>query len=631
MAATSASHRERRPLAGRFGVRQAVAALIAVQALALWLLGRTSYWKTDDWIYFADMHGRGRWSNDWLFSIWWKHIAPLHRAMFSVLDVGTPGTYTAALLFEIALVAVAAFAFYGILEILFGRSWWLLIPVALFGFSFQFALPLVWPSSGFQAMPETAASILCTYFWLRHLRGDGLGWLIGAAVVLGIGLCFYIRPILLLPILVALRLLFLEPSLRPGAMLRALWREKVTWAVLAVPVVIFLGVYLHRHAFGQRQPLDFNDLQHYVREAWFRNVFPGLLGVREKAGTLSAPFLAAEIGAQLVLIALVALSVFRKGVDALRGWAFLLVVVGLTFALTATGKLAESGVSIGLETRYTTNLTWLVPLAITMALQPRRVARLGAAWPSAAEAGLRPLPHWAPRAGTLVAGAGTVVACVFALFSANHIIDEWGARDGRTWTLNAYNSAKRLTQAGRTIHVPDARVPTNVVDNAFVGESWARGVLNQMGLPVVVGPPYDAVQLGDGTIVAAALRPGATLDLRTPAALAGATNLRRAGGCLVAAPNAEGLLEWPLPKPVKGSMVVVSLPEGSTVPPTNVGVDIDSGFGLPPAPQKAIRATGPPETDTNETSVARIRLHVPPGQRLCADGVTVSALTPTRG
>ena len=152
-----------------------------------------------------------------------------------------------------------------------------------------------------------------------------------------------------------------------------------------------------------------------------------------------------------------------------------------------------------------------------------------------------------------------------------------------------------------------------------------------MGLPIVVGPPYDAVQLGDGTIVPAALQPGATLDLRTPAALAGATNLRRGGGCLVAAPTAEGLLEWPLPRPVSGSMVVVSLPDGSTVPPTGIGVDIDSGYGLPSAPQKAIAATGAPQTDTNETSVARIRLHVPPGQRLCADAVTVSALVPRRG
>src|SRR3954453_11357411 len=106
-------HSQPRLLAGRVGVRQALGALVAVQALTLWLLGRTSMWRTDDWIYFADMHRRGRWSGDWLFSIWWKHIAPLHRGMFSLLDHGSTATYTVALLFEIALLALAAVALYG--------------------------------------------------------------------------------------------------------------------------------------------------------------------------------------------------------------------------------------------------------------------------------------------------------------------------------------------------------------------------------------------------------------------------------------------------------------------------------------------------------------------------------------
>jgi hypothetical protein len=630
--ATLASSR-RRGLGARFGVRQALVALVALQALVLWLLARTSFWRTDDWIYLNDLHQRGRWSHDWLFSIWWKHIAPLHRAMFSLFDKGTPATYTGALLFEIALVAIAAFGLYAIMELLFGRSWWLLIPVAVFGFSLQLALPLVWPSSGFQAMPETAASIVCTYFWLRHLhsarRGPRAAWLVAAAIMLGVGLCFYIRPLLLLPMLVVLRILFLEPSLRPSAVLRALWREKVTWAVLAIPIAIFVAVYLHRHAFGQRQPIDFNDLQHYVREAWFRNLFPGLLGVREYQGALDAPHLLAEVVAQLLLAGLVALSLYRKGLDALRGWGFMLFAVALTFALTATGKLAETGVSIGLESRYVTNLTWLVPLGVVMALYPGRVARLGQPWP--AGAGLRPLPSWAPRAGAAAAGVATVAACALGIGASYRIIDEWGAKDGRTWMANVRSSARALAADGTPPHVPDIKVPGSVVDNAFVGDSWSRAVLPWADVPLRIGAPYDALYTEDGTIVPAALHPQQTLSLRRLGGRATLANLQQADGCLVAPAAGEGILEWPLATPATGQLVIASLPDGTAVPPTGFGLDIDSGYGLPSQPQRVIPPYGPPSIDTGETKVVRIRLHVPAGQRLCADAVTLSALDRTGG
>jgi hypothetical protein len=615
----------------RLDVPHAVALLIGAQALALWLLGRTSMWRTDDWIYFDDMAQRGRWSGDWLYSIWWKHIAPLHRAMFSLFEHGSPGTYTGALLFEIALVAIAAAAFYGILELLFGRSWWLLIPVAVFGFSFQFALPLVWPSSGFQAMPETAASVLCTYALLRRLRGGSFWWVVGGAVALGVGLCFYIRPLLVVPLLLALRYLFLEPSLRPRPILRSLWREKWTWAVLLAPVAIFVAVYLHRHAFGQRQPLNATDLQHYVREAWFRNVWPSMLGIRERAGSLSFPYLAAEVVAQLGLAALVALSLYRKGVAALRGWAFVAVAVALTFGLTATGKLAESGpAAIGLETRYTTNLTWLVPLGVMMALQPARVARLGAPWPSAAEAGLRPLPAWASRLGPVLAGAATVLASVLALLSANHVIAEWGARDGRPWVVRAIDSSQRLSaqRGGRPVHLPDARVPSAVLDNAFSGFARRGVVLPQTGAPILVGPPYDALQRDDGTVVAARTRRQATLSLAAYDGLATATGLARAGGCLAATGTTDGLLEWRLAQPVTGGAVIVALPDGTRLPADGLGVDVDSGFGFPPNPWKTIPGYGLPQIETGETKVVALRLHVRPGERLCAASVSLLSLDP---
>jgi hypothetical protein len=618
------------PIAGRIGVRQGLAVLVAAQALALWLLGRASFFRSDDWIYFSEMHKQGRFSEDWLTSIWWKHIAPLHRGMFTLLDHATPAAYTWALLFEIAMVALAAVAFYGVLELLFGRSWWLLIPVALLGFSFNFALPLVWPSSGFQAMPETAFSIVCLYAYLRHLKSGRIAWAVVAAVALGIGLCFYIRPLLMLPLLLVLRFLFLESSLRPSAILRALWREKLTWAILLVPAAVFLYMYIHRDAFGQRPPLNLTDLQHYVREAWFRNVFPAALGVRELPGTLDAPHLAAEVAGQLGLLGLVALSFWRKGIEALRGWAFMLIAIALTFGLTATGKLAESGVAIGLETRYVTNLTWLVPLGALMALHPRAVAQLGAPWPTDTEvAPRRPLPVWAPRAGILAAVTLTLVSCGLALGGSHRIIKEWGAQPGRPWVKNALASLKGFEARGDVPRLPDGPVPPGVVDPAFAAYNWRHTVLPELGEPVATAPPYNALQQPDGTIVPARVKPELRLSLTAPDASAQVTGLKRDGVCLGATDAAEGLIVWTLPRAVQGPMVIASLSAPGRVPKQGVPIDVDSGFGLPVTTLHTIQPVGEPMIDTGETKVVRLRLHVAPGQRICASSLAVGVLVPT--
>jgi hypothetical protein len=615
-------------------VRRGLAALLALQALAFWLLARTSFFRQDDFQYFAEMHrSPGRFSEEWLTSIWFKHMAPGHRLMYSLLDFATPGAYRWSLLFEIALMVIAALALYGICELLFGRSWWLLVPVAVFGFAHHFALPLIWPAAGFQIMPSAAASLACLYGYLRFVRDRSWPWLAVGVLALSLGLCFYVRPLLVLPLLLALRILFLAPSLRPGALARDLRREWPAWVALAAPALIYTFIYLHRDAFGHSPPLTFDEVQQYVRTAWLRNVGPSLLGGRLPAGSLSARHVAFEVLAQVLLVALIALSLWRKGLAALRGWAFVLIAVALTFALTAKGKLEPSRVAeVGFDSRYVTDLMWLIPLGVTMALQPRRVAVLGAEWPTAEP--LRPYP--APLARLLVprtvaglVGAAVLAVTLIQLHARDTVADEWQARDGRQWVLRARESAAVLAGDGHRVRIPDGLVPASVSDPSFVAAySFRSVILPLIKAPVDVGTPATGAQLGDGTVVGARVVPRATLAV---ASATGLTGLRSVGGCLVAAPGAEGIVDWPLPKPVSGLAVSVGLQDALRVPKAGIGVDVDSGFGLPAAPQRTLPAAAPSTVDTGETTVVRLRFHVPAGGRLCARSAVVSALEQSRG
>ncbi len=614
-------------------VRRALAALLAVQALALWLVARTSYFRQDDFQYFAEMHrSGGRFSEAWLTSIWYKHMAPGHRFMYSLLDFATPGAYRWALLFEIALMAIAGLALYGVCELLFGRSWWLLVPVSVLGFSHHFALPLIWPAAGFQIMPSAAASLVCVYGYLRFVRDRSWPWLAVAVLALSVGLCFYVRPLLVLPVLVALRVLFLAPSMRPAAVVRALVREWPAWVALSVPALVYTYIYLRRDAFGHSPPLTFDEIQQYVRTAWLRNVGPSFLGARLPAGSLSARHIVLQVLAQLLLVGLIALSLWRKGLAALRGWAFVLIAVALTFMLTAKGKLEPGRVAeVGFDSRYVTDLMWLIPLGVTMALQPRRVAVLGADW--SRDEPLRPFPAplarlLAPRTVAGLVGALLLAVTLVQLHARDTVAQQWQAREGRTWVLNARASAQQLADAGRRVRVTDGLVPASVDDASFIGAySFRSVILPLIQAPADTGTPATGVQLADGTIVPVALKPRAVIR---PGAGTALTGLTRRNGCLVAESAAEGTIDAPLSAPVSGLAVIVRASDASRLPPGGVGVDIDSGYGLPQVPQRTLPATGRPQVDTGETTVVRLRFHVPAGGRLCRAVFIVAALEQIR-
>jgi hypothetical protein len=63
-------------------LRFAPAVVVVGAGIVWWLFAGSGFFRIDDYIYFANATARGRWSQDWLTSVFYQHWAPGHRAVF---------------------------------------------------------------------------------------------------------------------------------------------------------------------------------------------------------------------------------------------------------------------------------------------------------------------------------------------------------------------------------------------------------------------------------------------------------------------------------------------------------------------------------------------------------------------
>ena len=392
---------------------RATAYLIAIQAASWAAVALPGSFQRDDLFYIEHANSTSLW--DWLGRICWEHFAPGHRLVFWLL--GEPST-SARILLELALLAAFAAGLVFLhrsLVLLFGRSWWLLVPVAATGFAWQFALGFSWPSAGLQVIPEFAFGSLCMYAFLRWIENRRWQWLGLSALAFTLGLAFYVRVLLVPVVLFVIRYLWLERSLRPRSLAHAFWEDRACWLSFLVPATLYLSYFWHQHAFESPPPQSAAEVLEYVRNAWARNVVPGFLGVR-------GSFDVADIAGEALVLVVVCVSFARKHAAALRAWAYVALTTGATFWLTARGKVGVAGPAAGLDPRYVANLCWQLPIGFVFALHPKRVLELGTPWPSAPPGRRARQP-----ARAAVFACALAVVAAFAVRTGRSVDAEWEA------------------------------------------------------------------------------------------------------------------------------------------------------------------------------------------------------------
>jgi hypothetical protein len=399
---------------------------LIVAASAWWAaLALPGWFQQDDNFYIYTAARTDLW--EWIGRIYWQHFAPGHRLAFWLIGSESPGRWLVLQLLLVGAFAAGLWFLYLSLRLLYGRSWWLLVPLALTAFAWQFSLGFAYPSAGLQVVPEFAFGTLCLYAFLRHVFGGGSGWLVVSGVAYTLGLAFYIRMLLLPLLLLCIRYLFLERDLRPRHVVSTLWAERARWLVFVFPTALYLRYFWQHTAFEAPPPSGMSDVVQFLRTAWLENVAPGFLGIRLGSNAALQPIapptltgtwaVVAGVVAQLLVLALLVVSIRRKGGAAARAWIYIAVVLGATFWLTARGKIGTVGATEAAnDPRYVVNLCWALPLGVVFALDRRRVVGIDA-----------PAQNEAPPRGwrAVAVAAAVAVGTVFAMSTAWSVEKTW--------------------------------------------------------------------------------------------------------------------------------------------------------------------------------------------------------------
>jgi hypothetical protein len=439
----------------------ALAAVVVAELVALYLLLNGNGWAYDDNL-SMELANQFGFTWHWLSYNLFGHFEVAHRAIFSLQLHLMPVDYRWALLTMLLTLGAAVFLFERSLRMLVGAGWAPLLAAAYFGISVLLVAPMQWWSTGLEVFPTLVFDLLCLWAYLRYETDrDGL-WIAVSAGALAVGLLFYEKPAYMPLYLILIRVLLLGGDLRPRAIAATIWRERWMWAALIAVVVAYTIV---REAAGAGSIASGGSASvsawlQFARIAWAQTLVPGLFGLRIPASGLSGVQVGTAIALQLVVIAGVAISLWRKP-SAWRPWAVLAVCVVATIVLVGQGRLADFGPSVGNDPRYFPDLAWLVPLLVTLAF-----SRRGVFVPVIirGRSSLR-LPHSvalvALVTGILVAYAARSIATDVSLQR------DWQGHPARQWEVHMEHGLAVALRAGRHVMVANNDAPWFMVEQAF--------------------------------------------------------------------------------------------------------------------------------------------------------------------
>ena len=223
------------------------------------------------------------------------------------------------------------------------------------------------------------------------------------------------------------------------------------WLLYAVPVLaLIVVVATGAYETGGAPALD--DVPDYLWHAWIDGFAPAVFGVRVPLFDQTTAHHLAVLGAQVAIVAAVALSVARRR-SAWRAWAFL----GLVFLLNALlvlPRLQTFGPGIAFDTRYYTETAYLVPLAVAFAFAvPERHAGRQLRWPAPAAA----------------AAVGVALAAYIGLvvWGDSQTVDASTGRKVRPWVDRMRAGLERAELTDPQPALLDGTVPDAVVGPFF--------------------------------------------------------------------------------------------------------------------------------------------------------------------
>ncbi|MEY3733140.1 MAG: hypothetical protein RL347_499 [Actinomycetota bacterium] len=429
------------------------------------------FFHMDDFFYLAEASGP---FGDYVTQVYNGHLMPAQFAIVWVSQAVAPMSWPIAVLVVSAMWAATLGAAVVLQRSLFGASPWAIISVTILAFAPLLTTVTVWYASALQILPWAATFMLTLYFAVRHARDPRWRWVVAASLTFVIGLAFWQKSLLYLPVVLWLSWRYWPGTgrLGLGGLGRRWWLPAVTLGIAVAYGLVYLAAQSEA-VLRSRPTLDqlVDSVRITLGEVWL----PGYVGAPWTGftdalvpGSSSAWWLFLLI--MQGVIALVVISVMRWR-SAWNAWFIIAVFAAVTVVLFVFGRINVFGIVLAIDPRYVEDLFVVGAVVLPFAF----VRPAGSPLPAPRDLAWLPrgVPGWAQAVGWL-AFANLLILPTIAV--------------GRSWhgtpAQGFVSTVREVASDQPGIVIFDRKVPELVMSNLFLERSNASYVLAGAGLPI---------------------------------------------------------------------------------------------------------------------------------------------------
>ncbi|MET0763594.1 MAG: hypothetical protein ABWY29_01925 [Blastococcus sp.] len=386
------------------------AALILLQTIVRARIVLPSYYWADDFLH-VELARRVGLTPEFLIRDYNDHLEIGPNVVYWLIGRELGLSFLPAALNLLAMQLVASCLLLSVLRLLFGRSPWILLPFAGYLFTPLGLTAATWWAAGLEALPLQIAMLTALLGLVRAVREPSWRWAALSVAGHAMGLLFWEKAALILPTLIAV-LVLVEWAREP---LRARLRMLAShWRLLALHGLVlgaYLLLYLSVVDSSAAVSPDADAALGAMGETIFRLLLPGVFGgpwTDAGAENTIFPYVGNLLAAAfaLLLLAVVAASVWVRGMRALQAWTLVVGYVAVDLALVQLGRAELLGL-IARDPRYITDALPILAIGFCAAFTGPAVTRR--------------TPQWFPRlarstSAALAAVAFLISSCLLSSF-----------------------------------------------------------------------------------------------------------------------------------------------------------------------------------------------------------------------
>lgn len=396
-----------------FVIPAAVALVVASVGLRAWMLF-PSWFLLDDF-HFLDTGRIDRPTVDYLIEPYNGNLMPGGRVIAWVVAHTGLVNWTTVAISSLTFHAAAALAAVWMLVTLFGRRPMILVPLLVYLSSAMATPSLVWWSAALNQLPLHVSYFLAITAWVQYVRTRSFTWLFLTLAAVAGGLFFWVKAILILPVLAFLAVAYFARGSAWSRISSTI--RRYPWALVLSSALAagYLAVYV------THTPDQSNRFTPALAVELIGTMAGRAFGTTAVGGpwvwdNFAPPTAYAgppdgAVTAAWIVITLVVVYLWLRRERTLRAWVMLVGYVAALVVLLLTSRAPSFGAGIGMELRYIADGLIVLVLALGLATMPV-VGAVESSEPRADPLLARAAPGWLTGALVAVVAIGGIVSSV---------------------------------------------------------------------------------------------------------------------------------------------------------------------------------------------------------------------------